>query len=105
MKITGPSMDNSTASMGKIGPVASRSNGELKHNNTTAERKDRSAQYVQTRTKAKCNKSVTGKTSMPNEGAKTKTGNTRKTSVPKPDKQVEIKTRTRTIIPVKFTSL
>ena len=117
MKITGPKLENSdilTNSHGlktKGGTVASRaSNGEGKQkteNNATAERKDRHSHNTEPKVKAKYSKPITTKTSTPNEshGAKTKSGNTRKPTEQKTGKQVEIKTRTRTIIPVKFTSL
>ena len=118
IKITGQKLENSdilTSSQAlktKGGTVPSRSsNGEGKQrieNNATAGRKDRHTQNTEPKVKAKCNRSMTTKTSMPNEsnGTKTKSGNTRKLAEPKPaGKQVEIKTRTRTIIPVKFTSM
>ena len=117
MKITGPKLENSyilTNSQGlktKGGTVASRSsNGEGKQkteNNATTERKDRHLHNTESKVKAKCSKPMTTKTLTPSEShsAKTKSANTRKTTEQKTGKQVEIKTRTRTIIPVKFTSL
>ena len=118
IKITGQKLENSDiltsshAPKTKGGTVPSRSsNDEVKQrsdNNATAGRKDRHAHNTEPKVKAKCNRSMTTKTSVPNEsnGTKTKSGNTRKSTEPKSGKQVvEIKTRTRTIIPVKFTSM